>query len=371
MSSAIFRCFNYFSLFDMSRFFLLLLSIIFISSSASSAANSNIYLVEKIGINGLGKSPTDARNKAVDAAHKDAFAILLSRLNLDAAIIDKLSDEEISDMVRSEQIDNERIAGNNYSAIFNIMFAKDFVDHILSTKKLNNAKKLIVANKLLIPIKEIDGQIILWEENNDWKNSVERVLAKKFKGKTINFSVPQADIESISSLNRDNVTSVRYRDLESLLLKHNSGEAYIMLFSYNDMQNKVTINVSHLRKLQKKNIKLSFVNIDHLKYDSLLDKVAEKTINYLASTPNDDDTTNSNLVRMHIPISNLNEWLSIKKKIENSPLVREITLESVSRDYALILVDYNSPKQEISEHFDQIGLNLDKKAHNVYILTEN
>lgn len=326
-------------------------------------------MVENVAVNVLGKSPTDARNLAVATAQRDAFLVLLTRLEINTSIADSVNNEEVSDMVMSQQIDGEKIAGNNYSANFKITFAKNFVDHILTKKNLAQTAQKSSDNYLLIPVKMVNHQPVLWEPNNDWKRSIENNLSKERAPK---FVTPQADIENISTVNRDNISAANFSDLEPMLVKYGALAAYTMFFSYDEIENKVSINVFYIRKLQRKQIKLSFVNIDRLSYEALINKVASKTIDYLINSQNPEIKDNSaNLIRIQIPVKNLSNWLMTKNKIENSGLVSQLNIESISRDYALISVAYQNYNQEISEAFLAINLSLEQKGENYYEVSNN
>jgi len=341
----------------------------------SYAAQSNIYLVENIVAEVVGKSPTDARNLAVATARKDAFAVLLTRLELDVKTLASVSDEEISDMVRSEQISDEKIAGNSYSASFNITFAKNFVDHILGQKNPEKLTQQPSENYLLLPVKIVENQPILWEENNDWKNAVAKNLEKipsKISAQNMvqKFIVPQADIENIAFVNRQNISIASYAQIEPMLAKYKAVAAYSMFFSYDEIENKVTINVFLIRKLQKKQLKLSFVNVDRLGYEALVDKVAAKSVEYLINAQKGEIRDKvSDLIRIQIPINKLANWLAVKNKIENSGLVSQLNVESISRDFALIAVSYNNSSKEIAEAFLEIGLTLEQKSENFYAVS--
>lgn len=340
---------------------------------AADSNPANLYLVEDVAVNVNGKTPSAARNAAVATAHRDAFLILLTRLELNANIADNVSDDEISDMVRSEQINNEKIAGSNYSATFNIMFAKNFVDHILSQKNPKNtedkASKTTDETRLLIPVKTLKRRVMLWEESNDWKKAIEKNLSKKSQTK---FIVPDSDVDNIGILNRDNVATADYSSLEPLLLRYKADAAYTLFFSYDEIENKVSIDVFYIRKLQKKQIKLSFINVDRLNYESLLDKVAEKSIDYLINSQSGEGKNlNSNLIRFGIHIRNFSDWLMMKSKIENSNLVNQLNIESISYDYAVVSVNYIDATTDITEAFSRIGISLDKKSENFYTLNAN
>lgn len=357
----------------MSRIFSFFLIFIFALPAASNAAQPNNYLVESVMVSINGKSPSGARNAAVANARRDAFLILLTRLELETKVADNVTDEEISDMVRSEQIDDEKMAGNNYSATFNIMFAKDFVDHILAQKNLNKSANAQEEKKediyLLIPTKIVKRKPVLWEDANDWKKSIEKTLAKKSQKK---FLTPDSDLTNATVLSLDNVETANYATIEPMLSRYKAEAAYTLFFNYDEIENKVSINVFYIRKLQKKQFKLSFINVDRLSYEALLDKVADKTIDYLLSAQNDESKIlSSGFVRLSIPISNLGNWLMIKNKIENSNLINQLNIESISRDNATISVNYINGKMEIEEAFSKIGLPLEKKSENFYALITN
>lgn len=356
----------------MSRIFSAFLLCFSLFSFSSQGADSNAYLVESVQVNVTEKSPTLARNTAVATARRDAFLILLTRLEMNIKIADDITDEEISDMVRSEQIENEQLAGNSYSANFNIMFAKDFVDHILSQKKLTNPENAsgeYEESYLLVPAKMLKRRPILWEENNDWKKAVEKNLSKKSQTK---FLIPDGDVQNIAILNRENVTLIDYAGLEPLLSRYKSDAAYMLFFSYDEIENKVIIDVSYIRKLQKKQFKLSFVNVDRLSYETLLEKVAQKTVDYLAnSQTGNGKVATSNVVQLGVYIGSLGNWLMIKNKIENSNLISQMNIEAISRDYALISVNYTDSRTDIIEAFSRIGISLDKKSENFYTLNAN
>jgi hypothetical protein len=175
---------------------------------------SNIYAIEGIEAKAIAKSPILARNLAFENAKKDAFLVLLSRLNLPPETIANINNDELSSMVRSERVLDEKIANNTYLATFNIVFAKNFVDHVLKTKNLtqiannqeisteksennnqnnleneqlnlNNSQEKINDNPLnnnnltiLVPIQFDKLQPLLWEENNLWKPALEKLIIK-------------------------------------------------------------------------------------------------------------------------------------------------------------------------------------------------
>ncbi|MBU6140929.1 MAG: DUF2066 domain-containing protein [Proteobacteria bacterium] len=353
----------------MSRFFFLLACVFTISFSAK-ADNQDIYLISGVSISTNAKSPALAKAAAFKMARRDAFLILLTRLEMKSGIADGITDEEISDMVRSEQIEKEKISGGNYSATFNIMFAKDFVDYVLLQKKSPNASENKAPEDiyLLIPVKMKKYQSIIWGEENDWKEAIAKTLNQKSLNQ---FVVPDADIANIASLNEGEVVIADYRTLEPILSRYKAKAAYSLIFSYDEIENKVVIEVIRLSKFQKKKVKLSFVNIDRLNYQSLISKVSDKVMEYLLSSQSDlDQGVNSSATRIKIYLNSLSSWVAIKNKIESSGLVNQLNIESISRDYVVVTINYIG-EEDIQKAFARKGLRLNQQEENNFTIDAN
>jgi hypothetical protein len=346
-----------FSRIFLSVFFLL-------SAFCANAADPDIYTVSGVAVNVLGKSPATAKSSAHANARRDAFATLLARLEMRSDVINSVNDEEISDMVRSEQIESEKISGNNYSATFNIVFAKDFVEHILTQKKSGGVnKEKIEEASLLIPVVMKKHQPLLWGENNDWKKS----LIKAIKTNSVSgFAIPDSDISNVATIDEKNIENLDYALLEPVLSKYKSNIAYVLIFSYDEIENKVLVRVVRISRLQKNPLKLSFVNVNRLGYEELMDKVATKTITYLTkSVESPQKLTDAGLIKIKIDLNDLSDWIAIRNKIEKSNLINQLNIDSISRDFVMISIRYVG-YADVAEAFAGKGIALTKISQNYY-----
>ncbi len=359
----------------MSRIFFLFAILLF--SSSVYALADDIYSVENVIVDVNGKSPSDARNNAVSSARRNAFATLLGRLNLNSVSLASVSDSEISDMVKSEQISDEKISGNKYSASFNISFAKSFVDYVLeqknssknaekSNKKFENksVENHVLANHLLIPARIQNGKIMLWGEDNDWRKFLQKSLDAKLQR---SFVIPDADVENLAVVNQENLRHVDYLALESMIEKYGADSAYIAIFSFDEVAKKANVEISQIKKLQKKQTKLSFVNSDNLKSDFLLGKIADRVVDYVVNAEaSEARPSRSTLVTFDVALDSLDSWLDVKNKIENSNLVDRLNILSISQDNVVISVHLIDSELDVVESFKKIGLALNKKTENFY-----
>ena len=346
------------------------------ASQAVLAADgeSNPYNVEDVAVSVSAKSPTEARNLAVKTVRRDALMILLTRLSLETAIANKITDDDILDMVRSEQIVDEKIAGATYSATFNVTFAKDFVDHILAQKNVQKQETevtMAVEEKpvfLVVPVKILQRKILLWEGSNDWRASMNKALDGKD-----DFKIPVADSDNIVTLNPENVNRINVAELEPILTKYQSKVAYFLLFSQDSVSGKANVVVRGLSKAgASSHVRLSFVNAEGLEGQELMNKVAAKTAEYLEGLKNKEATAQSKTeqtISLEIPINKLGDWLMMKNKIESSGFVNKLSIDAISCDYVKASVSVATVDTNLVDLFAKGGFSLTAKTPDIYLLT--
>ena len=360
-------------MFCMLKFIITLIFFAFFSFNSVMAqdSKSNIYLIESISSKAVAKKQSDAKNLVISNARRDAFMVLLMRLKMPIAISDSVTDSEISDMVRSEQTIDEKISGNTYSATFNIIFAKDFVEHILSTKSeaqeiIGNSKSEKYVEKfVIIPVKVAKRRSLVWESENDWRVMLDRIITKNSLQKT--FVIPEVTIENVATVNGQNVKNISFSNLEKIARANSSEASYILFFNFDEIENKVLVEVVYLRKLLKKQFRLSFINVDRLSYNDLIIKVAEKTLDYLGNNSiGSDNVLNKNTLDIHVKIRTLDDWLNLKKIFENSNISQEVIVNSMSRDEVKASVNYINPSVSIEEACRGVGIKITKQAQGFY-----
>ena len=360
-------------MFCMLKFIITTIIFTFFSFNSVIAQDSklNIYLIESISSKAVAKKQNDAKNLAIASARRDAFMSLMERLKMPISIADTVSDSEISDMVRSEQIMDEKISGNSYSATFNIIFAKDFVEHILSTKSEtkeiveNDKSEKYVEKFVIIPVKVAKRKSLVWEPENDWRVMLDRMISKNSLQKT--FVIPEASIENVATVNGQNVKNIIFSNLEKITNTNNSEASYILFFNFDEIENKVLVDVIYLRKLLKKQFRLSFINVDRLSYNDLIIKVAEKTLDYLGNNSvGSDNILNKNALQVHVKIATLEDWLNVKKLLENSNIFQDMLVNSISRDEVKVSFNYINPSVSIEEACESAGIKIVKQAQGFY-----
>lgn len=361
-------------------FCLTMVLLINFSLASLALADNDQYAVNDVEVNAGGSSPSQARNNAIALAQKNAFIILLGRLSLDAKLVDNFNADAIADMVSSQQITDEKIAGNNYSATLNIVFSESFIKHYLGNKVSDADLSKNAAGPetyLVLPIKVVQNShsstqnSLLWEKDNDWRASWERSLAQN---KNPVIKVPKGEFDDIAIINSESLNKAsfvaNYTDFEPMLNKYKADTLMLAYFNFDALENKVNINLKIVKRFQFKQVRLSFVNVGDLNSPELINKVVNKTIEYIASNKSIGEVNNAkSLIKIDVLISNLGDWLTIKNRLENSNIVSQMKINSISKDLVQITVNYNGNNSDIIGAFARSGVPLQKKEGGNYFIS--
>jgi len=348
----------------------LLSSLLFLASPklglSQTTSDENPYLINNVFVSASGKSPNAARTSATEQAHRNAFGILLGRLSIDEGFGDNISSDEISDIVHSEQITNEKIAGNNYSANFNIAFSESFVSNLLAGKNISkeNVKQEIF---LIIPIKNTKKKSLLWEKTNDWKLAWETSISAHPNSK---IKLLKGDVDDVASINPEMADEANFSIFEASLTKYKADAVMIIYFNFDEIENKVSLNLKTIRKFQNKQIKLSFVNVNQLNSTDLLSKVVEKTIEHISNSK-EASGGNKSTIDIDIPISNLGDWTIMKSRLENINFLEEMRVNSIARDLVKITIKFDKNTGDIVDLFGKYNFELRKDESGQYLLLPN
>ncbi len=349
--------------------FFVILVILTANLANLKAKNDNIYLIENLYVNIEGKSPSDAKEKAFNYARKKAFLKLVDRLNVRAKFINLLEDEEISDLVRSQQIEGEKISGNFYSAQFKILFAKDFIEDLFLRKSASERQREDYSRPsfLIVPAKILEKKILLWESGNNFRSE----LKEEIKEQNVeNFKIIEADIDNLAALNNENISKVGYEDLGYLFKKYGVNVIYLAFYSYDEIIKKVSVLVRGFERDRKFQYRLGFINSKNLNDGALVERVSGKIINYLSDLKFEEikaQVDEKDKIVIQIPVRYLSDWLKISKRLKSSDFITEFEINSISRDYVEILISSKN-SLEVVEDFATMGFELKKKSHNNYLM---
>lgn len=312
---------------------------LFFSITAFAQQDTNDFFVDNVIISRIDKDATTARRKAMQYGQREAFNTILKRLNIDTSNGIIINDNEISQMLRSMQIKNEKITNNSYSANLTFEFSPEYLKFILNKYKISKYSPYF-NSYLIVPAVRENGEIYLWEKNNRWIKSFNKNI-----GNYNNIFVIEDDFLTRNSIEKDFFFKPKIGNFNKLNKIYNTNNIVVVVSEENKQSNVIdtkiyvlnnnkTTNAYLTYQLNNKNIDVDYVNagIEIMEYiNNLSNNNPEKTAFNIVD--NDDGYIN-----VYAPISSLQDFINVKNNLSINENIAEINLKMISKNLAIFTI---------------------------------
>ncbi len=335
--------------------------------------NQNPYLVNNVFASAEEQDSSISRNKAMAQANRTAFFIMLENLGADSDSKKNMSDEEIDELVYSRQITEEKIAGKKYSAKFNVTFLKTAVNNLLDQEdvvvksvKLNNKSEEIF---LLFPVEMVRDRPMLWEKANLWHKNVEDFVNTNNIRTII---VPSGNDSDISDVNLENIKEDDFSKFSSILSRYGASGIIVSYYELDTIENKSSITLKTITADGVKKVRLDFINSKNLDQYSLMNESAQRTIKYIINDNKKKETItykSNDPIVINVEFASLEEWIILHNRIKNMHFVNSLTLKSITRNVAKIVLTSNGDYPDIIRLFTEYNFTLRQGENGEYFLS--
>lgn len=341
--------------------FLLLPTLVF-------AENTNNYLVENLYISMIDEDATTARSNAIAYAQRQAFNTILNRLGIDTSNSVIISDNEISQMLRSMQIKNEKITTKSYSATLTLQFSPEYIKYTLSKYKISQYSPHF-DSYLIVPVIKNGDNIYLWEKENKWLDP----LTRNARG-TTGVLVIKDNYSTRNLIDLEYFKKPKYNNFKKLASLYGTNNVVLVVGEENKEdkiidtkiyvlnENKAT-NAYLKYEMKDKNIDNDYYNasIEIVKYiDGLLVEDKNKT-EYNVIDRNDG------YINIYAPLSSIQDYINVKHKLAINKDITQINLKMISQKMAVFTVKYSSNINNLVQSLKNIGFTTSNKKEGIYV----
>ncbi|MDD2840771.1 MAG: hypothetical protein PHY80_06740, partial [Rickettsiales bacterium] len=277
------------------------------------------YVIDNLKVSRIDKDATTARQKAIAKGQRDAFDIILARLFIDASNSLMITDDEISQMLRSIQIKNEKITDNSYSANLMVEFSPDYLKYTLNKYKITKFSPTF-DSYLIIPVLNEDGITYLWEKANRWNN-----FFKKNVKNTNNVFLIDNDFASKNLIDIDYFKKPNFSNFRNLAELYSVNNIAVVVGNYQKNDDIIYTKIYVLSDKRTKNATLNYqmqnLNNPDLDFNGASVKIIEY-LDGLSSKNNNQYTVTSQVQKnglyVFIPISSLKDFNNADKALKNN-----------------------------------------------------
>ncbi len=318
-----------------SFFSFLLLFFLCFDSNLFANRNADLYAVNNLHISANSNSTTIAKQNAITLAKQQAVGIVANRISfINGDLLYELKNTDLKNIISTINIYDEKTTNSSYEANFNITINKNILNNFLNTHQIPFIKNNFPSTVLVFT----NGNIC------ELENGVE--YNKKNDENGFKYTFADTDIDTSFCTGFDCYSH--------LPLKYNK-DTMIMVSTQYLQGDKY--------KFEFKNKLSNYITEAILSVNDCKDKIAfyaEKSIKS-AMLNNGVSNNNNNEVSILMPIYSLNDFLTMRNKLENLNNINKLELSAISFNKVQFKVSYNYNLNTLISTLNQNGLRVKNK----------
>lgn len=368
-----------------------LLALLAVAGATRTAAAQDDPYSTTVTVDATSDNVAKARDVARTDGQRRALTTVIDRLagGPGKAKPPKLSDNQITDLVTSFEVANEKMSAVRYVADYTYHFRADAL-----TKTLQSAGITIAAPNpagpnaagptaagpdtgakpiVVLPVYQTGARTVLWEDPNPWRQAwAERQPSSGQPGNAqpgnaiAKLMVPMGDVGDIGAIDADKARAGDAAALTEIAGKYAADEVMLMVAVQRPAGNGpagLDIMVRRYRQGQPGEVHADSIDASPGEADDALFRraVAQIAIDIdtgwkNAKSPRVDQQ--GSIVAV-LPISGLDDWIKLRDRVAAVPTVRKVEVRSLSRQEAMIEIQYVGSLDQLKGSFADIKLALE------------
>ncbi len=316
-------------------------------------AAAAIYSVSNVQVDERATDEVSAKGVGIAKAQREALKILLERITLrsDHAKLPEVTDALVASTLRDFAVSEERFGGGRYLATLNVRFKPDAVRGVIGDLGIPYAEIASRAN-LVLPVYESAGSRLLWDEPNPWFDAW---LRREPPTGLLPLVLPLRDLSDISEISAEQAMAGAAAQLDAIAEKYNAFGVYVAFgqLSVDPVSSAPILNVTmtkHQPGEPARDITQSFQGQVGSDIAGLFDWAVQEMIAGLEEAWKSDNlqqTGSEQRIRVLVPIVQLGDWLSVKRKITSVPSVRQMDVARLSIREAHVDVTFQGEPEQL------------------------
>ena len=343
---------------------LVIASLVFAAPHAVLAEPAELFTVAAVEVDAKAETAAKARDLALIDGQRRALDRLLRRLTLraDHARHPRLDDAQVTALVSSLQISNERTSSVRYLATLTVGFKNKSVRRMLRDDGIPfteaTRKPLLV-----LPLYEVAGALLLWDDPNPWFAAWRN---RPVDGDApVSLRLPEGDLADVVAISAAQARVGNAGRLGVLAAHHGVADIVVAdaRLEVDLAANRPRLHVSLRSYLGAGGgvVIESFTGESRDEVEALLAQaVAALDVGIQERWKSETLLRFDREVRLSatVPLSGLAEWVAMRKRLGETALVQEVELESLSRSSAQVVLHYLGDASQLATELAQRDLDL-------------
>jgi len=338
------------------------LVVVGLGSPDRSSAGETVYTVGGISVDVTAEAAAQAREQAIAEGHVKAFSALIERIVLeeDQSRVARLSARDIETYVLGFSVADERTSDVRYLAELTFRFKPKAVRALLIQQGLRftetRSKPWVV-----LAVQSVAERPQLWEEPNPWRQAWQ---ARRTLGDLVPLLAPVGDLADLAAIDAERALGgnptvlaaiARRYGAEQALVSHarldgdpSAGSARLVVANTRFVDGRLTPPAT-----------TTYAQGQDETPERLYGRAAEAVARELArdwKRANVIEFQNRGAIQASVPIDSFAEWLAVRQRLDQVPLIELVTVTSLRRSKAELDIDYYGGEQQLTTALAQQNL---------------
>ena len=325
-----------------------------------------VFTVRNVAVDESDKTASAAREIALRAARRMAFSRLSRRIVLpeDLVRLPLPTDDALANLVTDFEVTQEKSSGQRYLATLTLRFAPEKMRALLQGANIRHSETG-AQPVLVIPVLEGPGGRILWEANA-WRDGVSAALSQTGASddRLAPLVLPRGDFEDVSAVTPDQAIAGDRTRLDILMRRYKTADILMMHAVQSSAPNSnggAAFDVS----LNRLGVPEESLQIERFEAapgepaESVLKRAAGALVRaaedaWLSETALDFALQAS--LEVVAPLSTLEDWLALQKRLKDTPMIRQVDLRALSVKGAQVNLHYLGTPEKLAAALSKNGL---------------
>lgn len=316
----------------------------------SAVAQSQVFTVTGVEIDARGRTAAEARTAGLQRGQIEALKQLYGRL-VPRAYQDRLPElatRDAIDLVRNFSVANERTTSGRYLADLTVQFQPDAVR---STLRFANVPFAETISKpiVIVPVyqESIVSTPVLWADPNPWRDAWFDLPSANG---LVPRQLPYGDLEDLSTLQTDDALARDQGKLSAWAARYGADDVVVasgsLIGSLGAESMRVTLYFTRTGKEQSLVVAASGGQT----WADLFRAAAIESWAVIEDAWKQDNMLQFGVtgqITALVPLGSLEDWLTVKNRLERVPLVDRFELQAITRDRAQVTVFYIGSEDQL------------------------
>ena len=335
-----------------------------LATSLPVRAANDVFEITNVSVDATAESAAAARESALAAGQREAFARLLRRLTPreNHGFLPIPDARTVSTYIRDFSVSDEKTSSVRYLAKLHVRFKSADVRALLTEFGLPFAET-ISKPVVVVPVLEYNGALMLWEGANRWRNAW---IAQPPSTGLVPLVHPKGDLADIDTIGPRHAIDGDWQRLSQISKRYGTTPVVVthaVLGSdvFSDLVS-LDIYVTHYGgKDDPVTQVISFSAPATEPLETLLSGAASRTADFI-----EDSWKQENLMRageqgilpVAVTISSLPNWLALQQRISGIAVIKQMDVVLLSRDEVRLNLHFMGDVRQLVTAFAQADLGL-------------